>query len=61
MLAGGAWNTGGAGGCGLMLMGAGAACTLTYALTRRLRVPFAVGGPAGPGPKSLVLQYSSDA
>ena len=40
---------------------AGAACTLTYALTRRLRVQFAVGGPAGPGPKSLVLQYSSDA
>jgi hypothetical protein len=40
---------------------AGAACTLTYALTQRLRVQFAVGGPAGPGPKSLVLQYSSDA
>ena len=40
--------------------GGAAACTLTYSLTRRLRVQFALGG-AAPGPRSLVLQYSSDA
>lgn len=49
--------------------GGPAACTLTYALTSHVRVQFSVGGGgaggvagggASTGPRSLVVQYSSD-
>ena len=49
--------------------GGPAACTLTYALTSHVRVQFSVGGGGGAGgsgggaatgPRSLVVQYSSD-